>query len=730
MLAAGQLEAAEGFCRELLSQGDFNLEASLTLATACSLSDRLEEAIAILQQVVVDCPEHEPSRAALTMLAVSMSRQDALDAVLKVNLLGPEGPATLRAIAEQYRSFGHFADAASLCKSCLRWDPCDDEAIILLAHIHETASDYDSTVRFCQTFLQNSPGSFEAAYQLGYALLRLGRADEALECLLSAVGIRPGSLKTLRAIGYALLAMNQCEAAIDVFRQAFNLDQKNTTILQPLATCYGNLGMYDEGIECLESALAIVPDDDALQCILGIFYQNLGEIEKSMNALHALIQRSPDFLDAYQGQLFNYSIAPLELRSNMLSLAKRYWRLIQGAHPPRPIAEAFPASSDSSAHDADEDEHACYRIGVLSADFGAHVVSTFLRPFLREYDRDLFFIELISTSRRYEDKAEELCELADGSLTVQGLSLEMARSLVRERRYDLIIETSGLTADFGLRIISERCAPVQCHYIGYHASTGLSTIDYFIGDSITANAHFASRFSEKLLRLPRLWLAHDPAESFPPTASLSSHPGLILGSFNQVAKIGVDTLKFWAAALVAVPEALLVIKDRGAMNHSLQQRICAFLSDQNIDPSRLHFYPHLASREEHLNAYNAIDVALDTTPWSSSTTGFEALAMGVPLIAIRGSCTSARMSTSIVSALGKPEWVASTPEEYALIVKSMGVDYEKIRAGKDALQRAVFESELFDSRSLSAALSGALLSVLKTAPSCPGSNSAGRRARD
>lgn len=161
------------------------------------------------------------------------------------------------------------------------------------------------------------------------------------------------------------------------------------------------------------------------------------------------------------------------------------------------------------------------------------------------------------------------------------------------------------------------------------------------------------------------------------------------------------------------------------MNHSVQQRISAFLSAKNIDPARVHFYPHLASREEHLNAYNAIDVALDATPWSSSTTGFEALAMGVPLIAICGSCTSARMSSSIVSALGKPEWVATTPEKFWTIAASMGVNYETIRAQKAALQRAVLESDLFDSRSLTAGLSDALLSVIKTTPGFPGPDSAG-----
>jgi predicted O-linked N-acetylglucosamine transferase (SPINDLY family) len=102
-------------------------------------------------------------------------------------------------------------------------------------------------------------------------------------------------------------------------------------------------------------------------------------------------------------------------------------------------------------------------------------------------------------------------------------------------------------------------------------------------------------------------------------------------------------------------------------------------------------------------------VALDTTPWSSATTGFDALMMGVPLVAIRGGCTAARMSASIVQGLGRPEWIAETPEQFAAIVAELCADLPALRASKQELRRGVQASPLFDGVDLTRHLEQAFL---------------------
>jgi predicted O-linked N-acetylglucosamine transferase (SPINDLY family) len=118
---------------------------------------------------------------------------------------------------------------------------------------------------------------------------------------------------------------------------------------------------------------------------------------------------------------------------------------------------------------------------------------------------------------------------------------------------------------------------------------------------------------------------------------------------------------------------------------------------------------------EHMADYNGIDLALDATPWSSATTGFDALEMGVPLVAIRGHCTSARMSAAILRGLGRPEWIATTPEQFAAIVAELCADLPALRAGKQVLRQQVQSSPLFDGADLSRCLQQAFTAMLARA---------------
>jgi len=336
------------------------------------------------------------------------------------------------------------------------------------------------------------------------------------------------------------------------------------------------------------------------------------------------------------------------------------------------------------------------RIGFLSAEIGSHVVASFLCSFLDHYDRDRFAVELFAASRRFDGVAVEMAALADHHWLLHGMEMGQARDLIRSRQLDILVETSGFTADSAIFLLAERCAPVQCHYIGYHATTGLDTIDWFIGDAETVPEAFSHQFVEGLWRLPRTWLARRVARSLPPAFSERRDPAAVLGSFNQLAKVRDETLQYWAAALHAVPSSRLLIKDRSVADEEICMRIAHTLMNLGVDANRISFVGHIGSWEEHMAAYNEVDVALDTTPWSSATTAFDALEMGVPLVAIRGGCTSARMSSSILKGLGKPEWIAETPEQFAAVVTSLCVNLNDLRESKPSLRNQVLASALFN----------------------------------
>jgi len=342
-------------------------------------------------------------------------------------------------------------------------------------------------------------------------------------------------------------------------------------------------------------------------------------------------------------------------------------------------------------------------------------VSTFLLPFLREYDRNLFHVELISVHRRYEEHASKLVHYADEAYSLQGLSVNESRSRMRTRHYDIIVETNGFTRNTGIELLAERCALVQCHYIGYHASTGLDTMDYIIGDEEIMPKEFEWQYSEQLWRLPRAWLACCPYHDFPVAKDVVSKDIPVLGSFNQLTKISNETMFFWAAALTRLPSSVLIVKDKQCSDDKACERISTFMSDQGVAPDRLFFMPITHDWNDHLQHYNLIDVALDATPWSSATTAFDALGMGVPLVAIRGRCMSARMSSSIVKATGMASWVAENPGDYANIVADLCSDLIALRRNKGVRQQAFLSSKLFDSTEMTNCLQEAFISMVQKA---------------
>lgn len=537
-------------------------------------------------------------------------------------------------------------------------------------------------------------------------LRTLGRSDEAVQEYLSFIANDAGNPDILTELATALSDLGLIDDALAVLDQAITIQSNHVSALNLQGVLLQDLGRIDEAISRFQAAKLILPNHPAVLANLATAHRYQGHLEDAIICFKKAIDAEPTRTDLYQGLLFTYSIGGAELARPMLQDAIKYWDLVR-------------RNSDITDNEAclypQERSSGRIRIGFLCAEIGEHVVSSFLSSFLRHYDRQLFEVELISVCRHYSERALALVSLVDHAYSLQGLSLEAGRRVMHGRKYDAIIETSGFTRSTGIEYLAERCAPVQCHYIGYHASTGLDTIDYFIGDDEITPDEFADQFREKLWKLPRPWLAFDPFIPFPKAQALATKSIPALGSFNQFSKLREETLLFWAEALVQVPDSILVLKDRLVTDNGVCDRISQSLSKMGVDPQRIHFLEPTSSWEHHLQHYNFIDVALDATPWSSATTAVDALSMGVPLVAIRGQCTSARMSSSLVKGVGHPEWIAETPKEFGLTVASLCSDLDSLRDGKHDRQQQMLSSPLMDQAGLADALMSALSLMLKQA---------------
>ncbi|MGB5134635.1 MAG: tetratricopeptide repeat protein [Prochlorococcaceae cyanobacterium] len=587
----------------------------------------------------------------------------------------------------------------------------------------------------------------EALYYIGKCLFKLGESHEAMGLLQRAVELAPENPTYLLDLGVHLIDLGQVKAGEAVVQQAVFLygflaasGELTANDLANLGIAYSDLGETENALASLERALALEPkrvnarrrkawilhktpdrrgealeiwqelltedpkDVTIILCIEGVMLEN-GELQSARDLIDQALKLAPEHLFTYMKMAWLTSISGKPAMADHLRYLQQYWTLVKELWPEggssEPVIYAIPALTDK------------VRVGILSAEVGDHVVGLFLEPFLRHYDRSRLEVELIQTREISSGFADFLRAQGDAVLSVEHLDIPEARRRVRSRGYHVIVETSGFTMNTGIPILANRCAPVQCHYIGFHASTGLETIDWFIGDELTAAADLQDQYVERLWRLPRPWLTCRLDPNLPEATSVLEDEPPVLGSFNQFGKVREETLAYWAAALRRVPQATLQLKSFTGGSDAPLHRVRKGLSTAGVDPDRVVFLPRSPSTRDSLERYRGIDVALDTTPWSGATTCFDALSMGVPVVAIRGDATASRMSSSIVRGIGREDWVARSPEGFAEVVADLVADLPRLRAGRQGLRRQVLASRLFDGADLACHLQEALLSMAR-----------------
>ena len=233
-------------------------------------------------------------------------------------------------------------------------------------------------------------------------------------------------------------------------------------------------------------------------------------------------------------------------------------------------------------------------------------------------------------------------------------------------------------------------------------------MDWFIADGMLLPSSCDSHFREGIWRLPRLWISYRGDTSLPDSKWRPDPDGIVwLGSFNNLTKVREETLALWAKVMIAIPESKLLLKNRQAADHTVQKRIRMELSRYGIGEDRIEFAAWAPDWNSHMALYNRLDIVLDTIPLNSGTTAFDALWMGVPLVALEGGWMGGRMTGAMLKALGKPEWIARNEDEYVAIVAALACDVEERKSLRANQRFFMAGSQLCDAKGLARSLENA-----------------------
>ena len=120
-------------------------------------------------------------------------------------------------------------------------------------------------------------------------------------------------------------------------------------------------------------------------------------------------------------------------------------------------------------------------------------------------------------------------------------------------------------------------------------------------------------------------------------------------------------------------------------------------ASRGIESHRLVFSGHIEN-SEHLARQSLADLFLDTLPYNAHTTSSDALWAGLPVLTLMGQSFASRVSASLLTAIGLPELITQTQEEYENLAIELATNSEKLFAIKNQLKANLLTEPLFNSQ--------------------------------
>jgi predicted O-linked N-acetylglucosamine transferase (SPINDLY family) len=342
--------------------------------------------------------------------------------------------------------------------------------------------------------------------------------------------------------------------------------------------------------------------------------------------------------------------------------------------------------------------HERIHVGYVSADFHQHATAILTAGLFECHDRSRFVITAISIGPNNASEMRRRLERSfDRFIDAALLGDAELLSLIEEAEIDILVDLKGFTEDERTRIFASRVAPIQVSYLGFPATMGADFIDYLICDRVIIPAPSRQYFSEKLVYLPHSYQVNDIKREIS-DRRLSRldcdlpETGFVFCCFNKSYKINPETFDCWMRLLRQVDGAVLwLLDDNPTAAANLRKEAAA----RGVDATRLVFAKQLPAAK-HLARHRLADLFLDTLPYNAHTTTSDALWAGLPVLTQIGATFAGRVAASLLNAVGLPELIAATRDEYEKLALALARDPERLASLRAKLMQNRLTTPLFN----------------------------------
>lgn len=377
------------------------------------------------------------------------------------------------------------------------------------------------------------------------------------------------------------------------------------------------------------------------------------------------------------------------------------------------------------------------RVAYVSADFGQeHPMAHLTSGLFAAHDRRRVHVACHLVGRPGRGGAPGGC---DAYSSLAGQPAHEAAAAILAGAPHAVVDLSGLTGTGeALRVAAAVAAaaapgkaPLLVSWLGWPGPGVGSTFLHYVVADAEAAADGGDGDQERAILLPSYlvgshqsahagdWLARGEPVPHPSGARRlvlreeaglpAPGSGIVYASFNQLHKLRPAQLAAWSRVMRAVPRSVLWLLAHPPTAVPDAERA---LERAGVPLSRVRWAPFEADKAAYLERMSVADLFLDSFEYSAGSTAVDAAWAGLPLLALRGTRTVARMSCSVNRALGvAAELNTGTVEEYVSRAVQLAASTSALHLLRERLWRARWEdrSIVFDLGSWAATFERALV---------------------
>jgi len=604
-----------------------------------------------------------------------------------------------------------------------------------LGFINEEKNNLDDAIVHYKKSIEKKVDFYEAHFNLGTTFLKTKRPIEAKEIFLDLLKNLPDNYLLLFNLGLSYYENQEYPEALSFFNQSIIQNNKSYEAHHYIGMVYEKIGDLNKAINnyllaeklnknhmnqtlnnlgtlllkqkkineaqsLFNKALLMNGDKDGLYFNLGAFYFEIAEPEKGLEYLKLSNSKKNNkrFIEKLLGA-FHYTQNPVKETKEWLKLFRNNFK------------KDLHFNFDDRKFDKRK-----ILIGFVSGDFINHPVGYYLLSVVKNLDKNIFSSIIYSNNSTQDETSEHIKKYVSQWTNVKQLTDLQLSERIYSDKIDILIDMSGHTELNRLGVFVNKPAPIQVSWAAYLASTGITEIDYILGDPYVLKKNFQENYIEKIYQLPHIWCSLSDYQiqlmSIPEPPYLKKKY-ITYGSLSNLNKINKKVIDVWSTILNKVSNSKLLIKSP-QLNYSLvKDNLIKKFLENNISTDRLILLSG-TNRVENMNTYSEIDISLDTFPYTGGTTNFEASWMGIPIVTMYGDSFISCCGESINTNLGMKKLIAKNVDDYIRLSIELGSNITFLKEIRDFLKLNSRNSVIFNDSLFTKHLEKAFIEMYKT----------------